>query len=104
MYIHGNWVPRDWEIPPIIRHCITTFRTKMEPLFTRQFGRNNLLPHHCRPLRMLKKQDDFLVINCDKNIGPAILETSIYIERAITHLSDTSTYERLTAVQADGFK
>eukprot|EP00957_Ditylum_brightwellii_P063886 4847089-Ditylum_brightwellii.AAC.1 len=53
---------------------------------------------------MLKNQDDFLVINCDKNIGPAILETSVYIKRAITHLSDTSTYKRLTAVQADGFK
>eukprot|EP00957_Ditylum_brightwellii_P096897 7379716-Ditylum_brightwellii.AAC.1 len=76
----------------------------MEPFFTHRFGRNNLLPHHCHTLQMLKNQDDFLVINCDKNIGPAILETSIYIKRAITHLSDTSTYERLNAVQANGFK
>eukprot|EP00957_Ditylum_brightwellii_P067045 5089430-Ditylum_brightwellii.AAC.1 len=37
-------------------------------------------------------------------MGPAILETSAYIERAITHLSDTSTYKRLNAVQANGFK
>ena len=104
MYVQGNWVPQDWEIPPIIRHRITTFKAKMEPLFTRRFGRNNLLHHHRRALRMLKNQDDFVVINCDKNMGPAILETSVYVERAITHLSDTSTYERLTAVQADGFK
>eukprot|EP00957_Ditylum_brightwellii_P056912 4314259-Ditylum_brightwellii.AAC.1 len=37
-------------------------------------------------------------------MGPAILETSVYIKRAITHLSDTSTYKRLYAVQANGFK
>eukprot|EP00957_Ditylum_brightwellii_P097032 7389334-Ditylum_brightwellii.AAC.1 len=76
----------------------------MEPLFTQRFGRNNLLPHHRRALRMLKNQDDFLVINCDKSMGPAILDTSIYIERAITHLSDPSMYKRLNAVQANRFK
>ena len=43
-------------------------------------------------------------MHCDKNLGPAIIETSIYIERACEdHLSDKETYCELSLTQATQF-
>ena len=50
-------------------------------MFQKKFGRHNLLPHYRRSLHWLRIQDDFLIVKCDKNLGPAIIEREIYIER-----------------------
>eukprot|EP00957_Ditylum_brightwellii_P010371 784059-Ditylum_brightwellii.AAC.1 len=86
MYLPSKWQPLDWMLPPIILYRLTTFSKQIEPLFAKRYGRNNLLPHHQRALRLLKSQSQFLIIQFNKNMGPAIIEHSIYIRRALEHL------------------
>eukprot|EP00957_Ditylum_brightwellii_P201707 15326859-Ditylum_brightwellii.AAC.1 len=76
----------------------------MEPLFPKRFACNNLLPYHQTALCFLKNQSKFLVINCDKNMGLAIIETSIYRRRALDHLNNRETYKSIKEGQADGYK
>lgn len=39
----------------------------------------------------------------DKNLGPAILERDIYMQKALAeHLSETATYRRLTESESQG--
>ena len=46
---------------------------------------------------MLQQQQTFLIVPCDKNLGPAIIERHDYLKLAMRdHLSDTTTYKSLT--------
>ena len=61
----------------------------------------NLLPFQSRALSTLALRTDVLVVSCDKNLGPALIDTSTYVERAFTdHLDDTRIYKRLTEDEA----
>ena len=61
----------------------------------------NLLPFQRRALSTLAQQTDVLVVNCDKNLGPAIIDTSTYINRAFSnHLLCTDTYKEMTQDEA----
>jgi hypothetical protein len=62
------------------------------------------LPHRYA-LTYLRSQTDFIVVNCDKNLGPALIERDSYIRFAISdHLSDDTTYKALTVAQAATFQ
>jgi hypothetical protein len=53
-------------------------------------------------MESLKISDDFMIMQTDKNLGPAIIERTTYIKRAIDdHLSDESTYRHLSKMEAD---
>ena len=42
-----------------------------------------------------------MVVQCDKNLGPAIIEKEKYLNLAFSnHFNDTSTYKRLTPDEA----
>ena len=48
-------------------------------------------------LHTLHKHKDFVILMCDKNLGPAILERVEYIKMVLKeHLHDTTTYTNLT--------
>ena len=58
---------------------------------------SNLLPNQEAALKWLSSQSDIAVLSADKNLGPVIMERSKYIKLAFKdHLSDASTYRRLT--------
>ena len=60
-----------------------------------------MFPHQRRALRELRQRKDILVVNCDKNLGPAVIERSRYIQMALSeHLTNQETYERLTRTEA----
>ena len=43
---------------------------------------------------MLQQQQTFLIVPCDKNLGPAIIQRHDYLKIAMRdHLSDTTTYK-----------
>ena len=42
---------------------------------------DTLLIYHPRALQWICIQEDFLIVNCDKNLGPSIIERDVYIER-----------------------
>ena len=48
-------------------------------------------------LTQIKKEQKFIVIATDKNLGPAIMEINYYIQRCLTdHLNQTNTYKELS--------
>ena len=101
-------VPSDWYPPDGCRHPaqlverFARFSLALRALVHKKRSRPNLLPHQRRALQHLRAQRDFLVINCDKNLGPAIIERDEYIKLVIRdHLSDADTYRRLSPVEAD---
>ena len=101
-HICGTWIPPWWNIPYHIRNRCTRFENAIKPLFPKKFGRNNLLPHHRRALRYLRKQKDFIVVKLDKNLGTGLMQTDQYIKRACQeHLYNRDTYTYLTAATAD---
>jgi hypothetical protein len=61
----------------------------------------NLPPKLIQDLRRLKKDRKFTVTGTDKNLGTAIMETSLYYRRALDdHLLNTTNYEEITADEA----
>ena len=106
MYIRTDWTPPDWKYP-FPKECayrLAKFESKIKEMVTRRTKppTMNLLPHQRQALRTLRRQDTFLVVQCDKNLGPAVIEKDRYIKMAIRdHLRDTRTYKRLSETEAD---
>ena len=70
----------------------TTYRghkyfNKLNNLFEKKRGRNNLLPLQRQALSFLRKQERIIVVQCGKNMGPAIIERERYIKIVLDHLN-----------------
>ena len=93
IYVHSTWTPPHWTIPPIaLEERLTCFSSALNKLFKTRKGKTNLLPHQHRALRTLQQQQTFLIVPCDKNLRPAIIERHDYLKIAMRdHLSDTTT-------------
>ena len=105
LYVHSTWTPPHWTIPPIaLEERLSCFSTALNKLFKTRKGKPNLLPHQHRALRTLQQQQTFLIVPCDKNLGPAIIERHDYLKIAMwDHLSDTTTYKSLTTSEIDRY-
>eukprot|EP00957_Ditylum_brightwellii_P082112 6244116-Ditylum_brightwellii.AAC.1 len=80
---------------------MANFERKLLPLSKKKQGKPNLLLHQRHTLCWLHQKKDFIIMKCDKNLGPAIIDHNIYIQRTLTeHLQDTSAYQYLTPFQA----
>jgi hypothetical protein len=95
MYINSDWSPPFSNVPRTLsrrlhhfEHLVTSkFRTKLKV-------KQNLLRHQRFALEHLRQQNDFLIVACDKNLGPSIIERDEYIRYAFRdHLSDPNTYQ-----------
>ena len=97
MYIHSKWTPSHWTIPPVaLEERLSRFSKEMGNLFKTRKGKTNLLPHQRCALSTLQQQDTFLIVPCDKNLGPAIIEHHDYLKIAMRdHLNNTTTYKLL---------
>ena len=105
MYVHSAWTPPHWTIPPIaLEERLSHFSSALNKLFKTHKGKTNLLPYQHRALRRLQQQQRFLIVPCDKNLGPAIIERHDYLKIAMRdHLSDTTTYKSLTISEIDRY-
>jgi hypothetical protein len=91
------------EASPAIEAAINAFEHKLTTLTkANRCTKQHNLPASARLLlRNMKNNTNFIVLNTDKNLGPAILERSVYITRCLTdHLRDTRTYKQLTNLAA----
>jgi hypothetical protein len=97
MYVKSNWDPPPWTYPKKqLEERFALLDEKLNSLFKKRRGKTNLLPHQQCALRQLQQQQDFLIVPCDKNLGPAIIQTEDYMRIAFRdHLSDRNTYRRL---------
>ena len=91
--------------PPVaLEECLSRFSNTLNKMFKTCKGKTNLLPHQQRALRMLQQQQIFLIVPCDKNLGPAIIECHDYLKIAMRdHLKDTTTYKSLTLSETDRY-
>jgi hypothetical protein len=101
------WIPSKWEPPPsfnlpIVDRRLRAFQICLHQLFqTPRAVKHNLSLPHRHALDYLRSQTTFLVVHCDKNLGPALIEREKYIDFAIRdHLSDHTTYRRISTQEA----
>ena len=105
IYVHSTWTPPHWTIPPIaLEERLTRFSSALNKLFKTRKGKTDLLPHQHCALQTLQQQQTFLIVPCDKNLGPAIIERHDNLKIAMQdHLSDTTTYKSLTTSEIDRY-
>ena len=103
MYVHSKWISPHWTIPPVtLEECQSRFSQALGKLFKTRKGKTSLLPHQQWALRMLQQQQTFLIVPCDKNLGPAIIERHDYLKIAMQdHLDDTTTYKSLMSIETE---
>ena len=84
IYVHSTWTPPHWTIPQIaVDERLTRFSSALNKLFKTRKGKTNLLPHQHRTLRTLQQQQTFLIVPCDKNLRPTIVERHDYLKIAM---------------------
>ena len=92
------------DTPNRTRGTSITFLRCPQQIFKTRKGKTNLLPHQHRALRMLQQQQIFLIVPCDKNLGPAIIERHDYLKIAMRdHLSNTTTYKSLSTIEINRY-
>jgi hypothetical protein len=97
----SSWNPPEKLFPTILKNRLFQFSLHLRRLFKPRPSVPNLTKYHRNTLEYLRTQTDFIVANCDKNLGPAIIERDRYIELAFRdHLSDATTYQRLLPDEA----
>ena len=102
MYIRTEWTPPEhlFPFPKELPRRLHAFEAKIKQLVQLRKCRSNLLPHQRVALDYLRNQVDLLVVQCDKNLGPALIERDEYIKLAYRdHLNDDTTYEWLSPAQ-----
>ena len=104
LYTPSKWEPQQQDVSPITRTRTDMFTSSLLPLFKKRRGRQNLLPHQKHLLSLLQHQTQLMIIQCDKNLGPAVIERQAYIKLVFRdHLSDSSTYRYLDRKGANNF-
>jgi hypothetical protein len=79
---------------------LNKFKQALKKLIKPQKAGVNLLRHQKRALNQLRNQTDFLIVQCDKNLDPAVIKRLEYIMMAFRdHLNCQKTYTRLTPFQ-----
>ena len=102
LHVESDWMPKPWDIPQDIHDRTNNFRRQLLKLLrVKRAKSTNLLPFQTRALSALAIRTDVLVVNCDKNLGPALINTSTYVDRAFKdHLSNPEVYKELTEDEA----
>ena len=105
MYGRSNWTPPYWTLPPsVLKERLDKFVTTLNKLLKKN-AKNQSPVIPTRALQSLKRQQDFLICPCDKNLGPAIIERDDYIKIAMRdNLLDGRTYRRLSEADCNNHK
>ena len=75
-----------------LKHRIRRYQHRRSPNLTRT--QRNILQD-------LRNNDSIVILNCDKNLGPSVMDRQECIDRVLTeHLLDHTTYRRLTLAEA----
>ena len=100
-YIKSNYSPKEWMIAPTITKRLKSFSKAASSIFYKRHCRNNMLWHQRKALQYLQTNNDLIIVTCDKNLGPAVIEKATYIKRAYSdHLNDKTSYQQLDPTNA----
>ena len=100
LYIRSKWTPPPGDIPPVINDRLDSFSVQLRKLFRQKQSTPNLLPAQERTLRQLHNNHNLLFPDSDKGLGPCAVTYDQYVTDCLIHLTDTSTYSRLTKNEA----
>jgi hypothetical protein len=97
LYVKSEWIPPNFMLPRCIPGRLQAFPHTIQRAAKTKKSPSKLLRHQRHALDALRNQIDFLIVQCDKNLGPSVMERVEYVQMAICdHLSDTNTYRRLS--------
>jgi hypothetical protein len=88
------------EIQPWVDTRLSNFFTSLQHKFHHHKATPNLLPFQGVTLWNLRNNQDLLFPDTDKGLGPCAVTYQQYITDALLHLSDASTFTRLTEQEA----
>jgi hypothetical protein len=100
LYVKSNWKPPPHEIPPWVDARFSKFSRQVSSLFHKRTSRPNLLPFQLKLLRELRSDPNLLFPDADKNLGPCAVTYEQYVQDCLVHLTDTTTFTRLTPTDA----
>jgi hypothetical protein len=101
LYVKSDWIPPNFMLPRCIPGRLQAFRHAIQSAAKTKKSTSNLLRHQRHALDALRNQIDFLIVQCDKNLGPSVIERVEYVQMVIRdHLSDTNMYRRLSQFEA----
>ena len=104
MYTPSNWEPPDWMVPRELPRRLRAFQQGLHSRVFKQRAKSNLHKHQKTCLRWLRQNKNVLVVQCDKNLGPAIIERDRYIKMVLRdHLSDARTHFQISHNDAENF-
>ena len=103
MYLRSKWEPPDWAVPRALQQRLSSFQDAIVDSVRKKVPiPSNLMRHQRHALDQLRSQSQLLVVNCNKNLGPAVIEREEYIRMAFRdHFSDRRTYEFIPPDQVD---
>jgi len=99
-----NWNPDP--APPPIEDKITEFekalKEELQKTMLKNHGKNlsNLTPQQSQILNLLKNNKQLIIKPTDKNLGPAIMDSEIYIKQVLKEHFLTKDYRQLTKQEA----
>ena len=104
LYIKSTWQAP--EAIPAIEEGLQAFQREITSAaltnLSGQKRRHNIPIRPRKLLKTLPDNRDFIILTSDKNLGPAILERSVYKQRCLQdHLLDQTTYRLLTKEAAE---
>ena len=103
LHTESDWEPPT-DFPPDLQDRLHHFEAALRPLYPKRCSKFNLLPTQRYALSQARLQKGLLVVACDKNLGPAVIERSRYIKMALhEHLLDETTYTPLTSEETTRF-
>ncbi len=108
-YIPGLYIKSDYPFPSAsddIEEAIDNFQAAFEAAQKQNSKRHKFKPNLTHAqwtlMRFLRKHNKYIVVEADKNLGPCIMDRSVYIRRGcIEHLGDERNYKIITKQQAD---
>ena len=79
LFIKSDFNPPASKIPSELTSRLQRFFARLATRFRRRRSKPNLLQHQQQQLRILKQDERLIVVKTDKNLGPAIIERSVYV-------------------------
>ena len=97
--VNSIWMP---EQPPYkITQRIGNFESALEKNFRPRRGKSNLTKFQARILQDIRSNENIIIAQADKNLGPVGIDTEKYIRWALDeHLLDVNTYIRESEEEA----
>lgn len=101
LHFPSEWIPPDRILNRSFTDRFYQFASALRRSFLKRKSGTGLLRSQTYILNSLQASQTHVVCKADKNLGPCIIERTIYVQRALhDHLLDTTTYRPLSLLQA----